>query len=109
MTTFSDYQNMTPFGQQCIEDAARDMGGSVKCYLETQEFNHHASIAEQYEAEARPLPVGAWFVFYDAPSRIYNVWEKAEEGKRDRKISADFKDHETAELIASAHQPRTTP
>ena len=102
MTTYNEYLQMSPFGKKCIEDGAREMGGSVRCYLDMQEVYHHQQIAEEYEAEARSLPVGAWFVFYDAPERIYNVWEKTEEGKRDRKISADFKDHETAEMIASA-------
>ena len=73
------------------------------------EFYHHAQIAEEYEATARPLPVGAWFVFYDAPERIYNVWEKTEEGKRDRKISADFTDHQTAERIAAGWDERPEP
>ena len=94
--------NMTPFARKTLEDSARSRGISVANYLADQEFWHHQEIAEGYEAIAKPLSVGAWFVFYDAPERIYNVWEKTEEGKRDRKISADFKDHETAELIASA-------
>lgn len=94
--------NMTPCARKTLEDSARSRGISVSDYFADQEFWHHQEIAEEYEAKARPLPVGAWFVFYDSPARIYNVWEKTEEGKRDRKISADFKDAETAQLIASA-------
>jgi len=92
---------MTPFARKTLEDSARSRGISVADYLADGEFWHHQEIAEEYEAVARPLSVGAWFVFYDSPQRIYNVWEKTEEGKRDRKISADFKDHETAERIAA--------
>ena len=82
---------MTPFARKTLEDSARSRGISVADYLADGEFWHHQEIAEEYEAVARPLSVGAWFVFY----------EKTEEGKRDRKISADFKDHETAERIAA--------